>query len=325
MYLDSVLDISPFDHEARIKKAEAFFRMGSYNLAKHELDFLLRLNEKDTIAIFKRVLVNIQLEDYQAALSDADLYTGMKPGDAYGWYYKGYIFKNRVPANPITIAAKTSYKKALKNLEKAVEVKGGQFYEAFVVIGNIYKNLNERTKAADYYQKAIAADSTQGLPYMNIGSMKLSENDTIAALALFYKAIEVNPEDQYSITQVNKFLIRLGIYEQAVSVFDSWIKEDSISLNGWLGKGSVFLQQKKFSEALACFDKAAVYHPGTAAVYYYHGLANIGLGEKKAGKEDLQLAAGLGNAAARKYLETDLHYSESWLPLLFGVLKQLSK
>lgn len=324
-YLDSILDVSPFDREVRLKKAEVFFRMGSYNLSKHEIDFLLQLNPYDTTAIFKRVLVNIQLQDYPAALSDANNYTDIKPEDAYGWYYKGYIFKNRVPSKPLTITVKTSYKKAIKNLEKAIEVKGGRFYEAFVVLGNIYKNLDEKSKAIENYFKAIAADSTQGLPYMNIGEMQLSEKDTTTALASFYKAIDVNPEDQYTITQVNKYFARLGIYDQALSVFDNWIKKDSASLNGWLGKGSVFLQQKKFTEALTCFDKAISYHPGSAVVYYYHGLANIGLGEKKAGKEDLRLAAELGNAAARKYLETDLRYSESWLPFLFGVLKQLPK
>jgi tetratricopeptide (TPR) repeat protein len=325
IYLDSVLDISPFDRQVRLTKAEAFFRMGNYNLSKHELDFLLQLNKNDTTAIFKRVLVNIQLGDYQAALSDANNYTDIKPGDAYGWYYKGYIFKNRVPSKPVTVTVKTSYKKAIKNLEKAIEINGGQFYEAFVVLGNIYKNLDERDNALDNYRKAIAADSNQGLPYMNIGEMQLSGKDTAAALASFYKAIDVNPEDQYTITQVNKYLVRLGIYDQALSIFDRWINDDSTSLNGWLGKGSVYLQQKKFPESLACFDKAVSYHPGTAAVYYYHGLANIGLGEKKAGKEDLRLAAELGNAAARKYLETDLRYSESWLPFLFGLLKQLPK
>lgn len=325
IYLDSVLDISPFDRQVRLTKAEAFFRMGNYNLSKHELDFLLQLNKNDTTAIFKRVLVNIQLGDYQAALSDANNYTDIKPGDAYGWYYKGYIFKNRVPSKPVTVTVKTSYKKAIKNLEKAIEINGGQFYEAFVVLGNIYKNLDERDNALDNYRKAIAADSNQGLPYMNIGEMQLSGKDTAAALASFYKAIDVNPEDQYTITQVNKYLVRLGIYDQALSIFDRWINDDSTSLNGWLGKGSVYLQQKKIPESLACFDKAVSYHPGTAAVYYYHGLANIGLGEKKAGKEDLRLAAELGNAAARKYLETDLRYSESWLPFLFGLLKQLPK
>lgn len=304
-------------------KAEAFFRMGNYNLSKHETDFLLRLNANDTTAIFKRILINIQLGDYPAALSNADNYTGMKPGDAYGWYYKGYIFKNRVPSKPITITVKTSYKKAIKNLEKAIEVKGGQFYEASVVLGNIYKNLGDRASAMNNYEHAMVADSTQGLPYMNIGDMKLSEKDTATTLEFFYKAIEVNPEDQYNITQVNKYLVRLGIYDQALSTFDNWIKIDSASLNGWLGKGSVYLQQKKFMEALVCFEKAVSCHPGTAVVYYYRGLANIGLGEKKTGKEDLRLAAGLGNAAARKYLETDLRYSESWLPFLFGVLKQL--
>lgn len=325
IYLDSVLDVSPFDRDVRLKKAEAFFRMGSYNLSKHEIDFLLQLNAYDTTAIFKRVLVNIQLGDYPAALEDANNYTDIKPGDAYGWYYKGYIFKNKVPSRPVTVTVKTAYKKAIKNLEKAIEIKGGQFYEAFVVLGNIYKNLDERDNALDNYRKAIAADSNQGLPYMNMGEMRLSEKDTTAALASFYKAIDVNPEDQYTITQVNKYLVRLGIYDQALSIFDRWINDDSMSLNGWLGKGALCLQQKRFTEALICFDKAVAYHPGTAVVYYYHGLANIGLGEKKAGKEDLRLAAELGNPAARKYLETDLRYSESWLPFLFRLLNQLPK
>ncbi len=321
---DSVLKLIPGNRAAQIGIAEGNFHLGNYNFALSYLNRLLEMNANDTDAVFRKALVLLSLENYKEALTVIDHYIQLSPKDPEGWYYKGYCQKNEATHSYGTFGDKSNYRKAIKSLNNAIELAGGSHYKSFVVLGNIYKNMDDLNTAVSFYQKAIEADSTQGLPYINIGDVKLLQHDTTAAVNYFNRAIEQNPADEYNLSLVNSRLLKLGMMEKVYMQTQALLANDSVSLNGLLVMGSLLLREKKYKEALTFFDKALYYHPGSSTAYYYRGITLICLEDKKAGKKDIQQAAVMGNVMAKHFLETDPGNIRNWLPSVYNVLRMFT-
>lgn len=321
---DSVLKLIPGNRAAHIGIAEGHFHLGNYNFALNHLNRLLETNANDTNVVFKKALVLLNLENYREALTVIDHYIQLSPKDPEGWYYKGYCQKNEATHSYGTFGDKSNYRKAIKSLNNAIELAGGSHYKSFVVLGNIYKNMDDVNTAVSFYQKAIDADSTQGLPYINIGDVKLMQHDTAAAINYFNRAIEQNPTDEYNLSLVNTRLLKLGMIEKVYRQTEAILANDSTSLNGLLAMGSLLLREKKYNQALIFFDKALKYHPGSSTAHYYRGITLICLEDKKAGKKDIQEAALMGNVMAKRFLETDPGNIRNWLPSIYNVLRMFS-
>ena len=323
LYCDSVLQLKPTDYSARVNLSESYYRLGMYSLSVKNLDILLQQKPGSGELLYKRCISFYGMKDYDSALSDIDEYIKIQPSEPLGWYMKGLIQKNKVQANTYQRDKKSFYKKPIKNLEKAIDLSGGKYYEAWVVLGNIRKNIGEGKEALQCYEHAIECDSTKGLPYILIGEKILSDKDTASALDYFYKALEIDGDDRQVQEMVNDHYMDLGLFDQVSIKMDSLIALDSSSLEGWLGRGILHLHQKKYADALVCFDTAIHFHPGSTNAYYLRGLTWISLKDKKKAGDDLRYAASLGHAGAKEVLKNDLRFSESWLPFVGEVLKKV--
>jgi tetratricopeptide (TPR) repeat protein len=321
---DSVLKLIPGNRSAHIGIAEGHFHLGNYNYALSHLNRLLEINANDTDVVFKKVLVLLSMENYKDALTVIDHYIQLSPKDPEGWYYKGYCQKNEATHSYGTFGDKSNYRKAIKSLNNAIELAGGSHYKSFVVLGNIYKNMDDLPSALNYYQKAIAADSSEGLPYINMGDVKLKQKDTANALLYFNRAMEIDPFDDYNLTVVNSHLLKLGMIEKVTRQTEALLANDSTSLNGLLAMGALLLREKKYNEALSFFNKAIDYHPGASTAFYYRGIARICLDDKKQGRKDIEQAAAMGNVMARRFIETNPANLRNWLPTLYNVLRMFS-
>jgi tetratricopeptide (TPR) repeat protein len=184
--------------------------------------------------------------------------------------------------------------------------------------------MDDLPSALNYYQKAIAADSSEGLPYINMGDVKLKQKDTANALLYFNRAMEIDPFDDYNLTVVNSHLLKLGMIEKVTRQTEALLANDSTSLNGLLAMGALLLREKKYNEALSFFNKAIDYHPGASTAFYYRGITRICLDDKKQGRKDIEQAAAMGNVMARRFIETNPANLRNWLPTLYNVLRMFS-
>ena len=319
---DSVLKLQPADFTAHFKISEALFNLGMYASTLNHLNYLLQAYPGNADIIFKRACTHYAMDRYYDALADINDYIKLAPTDPEGWYTKGLIQKNQVQSSGLA-TMKSAYKKAIKNLEKAIDLSNGKFYKSYVVLGNISTKVSEYDKAVTYYQLAIESDSTRGLPYVLLGDLRIHAKDTPAAMTYFYKALETDPDDEQVQRMVNQQFMDMGLYDRIQLKMDSLIALDSASLEGWLGKGGLLMHQKKYTEAIACFDKAIKYHPGSMNAYYLRGLAWLNLGDKNKAREDLRHAADFGHPGAKYMLEHNLKFSESWLPFVGEILKRV--
>jgi tetratricopeptide (TPR) repeat protein len=322
LYYDSVLKLQPADFTAHSRISDALNSLGMYAPALSHLNYLMQAYPGNADIMYKRACTNFEMKRYYDALADINDYIKLEPTDPEGWYIKGLIQKNQIePHGAGTM--KSFYKKAIKNLEKAIEVAGGKFYKSYVVLGNISTKVNEYDQAVVYYNLAIESDSTKGLPYVLLGDLRIHAKDTAAAMAYFIKSLDTDPDDNQVLKMVNQQFMDLGLYDRVLLKMDSLITLDSTSLEGWMGKGSLLMHQKKFPEAITCFDKAIKYHPGSMNAYYLRGIAWLNLKDKKKAGDDLRYAADFGHPGAKYMLEHDLKFSESWLPFAGEVLKRV--
>ena len=321
---DSVLKLLPGNRAAHMGIAEGLFHLGNYNYALNHLNRLLDVNANDTDVVFKKVLVLLKMENFKKALPEIDHYIKLRPTDPEGWYYKGYCQKNEATHSSGNWGDQSNYKKAIKSLNNAVELAGGSHYKSFVVLGNIYKNMNDLPAAVVYYEKAITADSSEGLPYINLGDVKLKQKDTATALVFFNRAMEIDPYNENNLSVVNSHLLKLGMIEKVTMQTEALLVNDSTSLSGLLAMGALLLREKKYREALSFFNKAIDYHPGSSPAYYYRGITRICLEEKKQGRKDIEQAAEMGNVMAKHFIETNPGNLRNWLPTLYNVLRMFS-
>gem|GEM_PF-4220616 len=322
IYYDSVLKLQPADFTANFKISEALYQLGMYASTLKHLNYLMQAYPGNADIIYKRACTNLEMKRYYDALADINDYIKLTPSDPEGWYLKGLIQKNQIePHGAGTM--KSFYKKAIKNLEKAIELSNGKFYKSYVVLGNISNNVNKYDEAVVYYNLAIESDSTRGLPYVLLGNLRIHAKDTAAAMAYFIKALDIDPDDGQVQKMVNEQFMNLGLYDRVLLKMDSLIALDSTSLEGWLGKGAMLMHQKKFPESITCFDKAIKYHPGSMNAYYLRGIAWLNLKDKKKASDDLRYAADFGHPGAKYMLENNLKFSESWLPFAGEVLKRV--
>jgi len=289
----------------------------------NHLNYLMQTYPGNPHVIYKRALTNYEMRRYYDALADINDYIKLAPADPEGWYMKGLIQKNQIPPNSGLAALKSAYKKSIKNLEKAIEVAGGKFYKSYVVLGNISTKLNEYDQAVAYYHLAIQSDSTKGLPYALLGDLRIHAKDTPAAMTYFYKALETSPNDMHVQKLVDYQFMDMGLYDLVLVKMDSLLAHDSGSIDGWLGKGALLMRQKKYTEAISCFDTAIKFHPGSMNAYYLRGIAWLNLNDKKKASDDLRHAADFGHPGAKYMLEHNLKFSESWLPFVGEVLKRV--
>lgn len=322
IYYDSVLKFQPADFTAHIRISEALYKLGMYASALNHLNYLMQAYPGNADILYKRACTNVEMKRYYDALADINDYIRLEPADPEGWYLKGLIQKNQIePHGAGTM--KSFYKKAIKNLEKAIELSNGKFYKSYVVLGNISRNVNKYDEALVYYNLAIASDSTEGLPYVLLGDLRIHAKDTAAAMAYFIKALDIDPDDGQVQKMVNEQFMDLGLYDRVLLKMDSLIALDSTSQEGWLGKGILLMHQKKFTEAVACFDTAIRHHPGSMNAYYLRGIAWLNLKDKQKAADDLRYAADFGHPGAKYMLEHDLKFSESWLPFVGEILKRV--
>jgi len=323
LYFDSILHLQPADFTAHEKISEALFELGMYASALNHLNYLMQSYPGNPKVIFERALTHYEMKHYYDALADINDYLKLAPTDPEGWYMKGLIQKNQIPPNSGLATMKSAYKKSIKSLEKAIEVAGGKYYKSYVVLGNISTKLSDYDQAVAYYQLAIQSDSTRGIPYVRLGDLRIHAKDTAAAMAYFFKALEIDPDDRQVQQLVNEQFMDLGLYSHVMIKMDSLIAQDSGSIDGWLGKGALLMHQKKYTESIACFDTALHYHPGSMNAYYLRGIAWLKLNDKKKASDDLRHAADFGHPDAKYMLEHNLKFSESWLPFVGEVLKRV--
>ena len=215
--------------------------------------------------------------------------------EAYKYYIEGR--KHHVRADN---------REAIKLYEKAVEI-DPEFAMAYRIMASAYNNLGNRTKAKEYYQKAMELRnrvSDRERYFIQADYYRLSEITHDKAIEAFNKLLELYPDDwignnnlgvlyrsleewekalesfktsakqhkvMVSCRNLARMYEKLGLYDEAKKVLEDYIENVSDDAGFHIELGYNYLFQRKYDLALEETEKAFLLDPSYRRYYYLKG------------------------------------------------------
>jgi tetratricopeptide (TPR) repeat protein len=93
------------------------------------------------------------------------------------------------------------------------------------------------------------------------------------ALDLYTKAVVFNPSDKITMLKIANIYKLKGNNAKAISFYDKIISIDKDSTDAYFNKGLVFANQKKYDDAIKCFEKVTELTPEYPYAYYSLAMA----------------------------------------------------
>ena len=142
------------------------------------------------------------------------------------------------------------YDKALKDVNKAIEIKPG-FGEAHLTRGNILFWNNQFDQALVDYELFLAADSNSPYPINNVGSIMFNKGKYKEALRRFNRALEIKPD--YNDAYFNRACAHavLKMYDKAFADFESAIRFNPEKAGIYLNRSFTYKETGQFEKAIA--------------------------------------------------------------------------
>jgi tetratricopeptide (TPR) repeat protein len=158
-----------------------------------------------------------------------------------------------------------------------------------------YSNKKNLDSAHIYDLKAIAADSSFSAAYVDVGQYFLIRSQDLSDSIKNYKQAEKNadadrvlkirdafldssatyfasglkyePDNITVLEQYGVVLLVLGRYDGAVNIFTKLTELEPFRKDHWINLGDIYVQQQKFADAIAPFEKAIEIDPGDAKLW----------------------------------------------------------
>lgn len=308
-------------HKADALRSQGAMRMlqKDYPGAIAVLSEAIKLNPKDADAYNERGMTRVQSGDLQGALADYNKSLSLQPSDAYA--YMGRAFTN------LKLQDKVS---AIADAKQAINIAPNYGFP-YLILAVIHYNFGDTPQAIAGFKKASKLFTAQGNKAYGYGSQAFASvlsNNHRAAINLFTKAIQANPNDAemydlrgdaYKANGDNQKA--LADYSKAISINPNyaaaytsratvrWIdKSDAqgaltdlnkaLNLDPSQDKAYFFraiirIQQQDKQAALADINNAIKYVVNDADGYMYKGIGSALQGDKQGAKTNLQKSASL--------------------------------
>ena len=93
------------------------------------------------------------------------------------------------------------------------------------------------------------------------GVKSMEKNDNEDAERFFLRSLEIIPDRVSTLNNLSVVQIKLRKIEEALKNSIKAIELDDSNFNGWLNAGTIYLLNKKFKQALECFNKCSILQP----------------------------------------------------------------
>jgi tetratricopeptide (TPR) repeat protein/transglutaminase-like putative cysteine protease len=241
-------------------------------------------------------------DDYTASVTLPAGYTPVLPAAAnlvedFAEYHSRYSFANGVlrgerrlviKENKVPAAEMGEYEKFVQAVKddatamislrvKSASAASGasavpQQAESFYEQGRKAMGQRDLADAANFFEKAVAADGKFAMAWAGLGAAHLEQGDVDQGIEELRKAIAADPKQAFSYRVLARAQIMLRRPDDALETWRSLEKADPDDGDAPLGAGSILLMEKRYAEAVPELEKA-VKHNST------NGLLFLGLGQ----------------------------------------------
>lgn len=295
--------------------------------ALHKLNEALAVLPALPDAWYNRAVVQAEMGQYDAALSDLDSV------EAYDPYYQGLalvrsgflmeagryqdaskVLDSYLAKNPNDIRALHRRGTALFLLEETEAAAAdfqkttsldASFAAAWNDLASAYRKMGQADKALGFLQQALKAEPGAAYILNNYGSTLRSLDRKEEALKQYEAAIQADPN--YALAYVNQasLLIEMENLAQAAPLTKEAVKRFPNDATAWNLRGVVLRQQGDIEASLKAFDTSLSLQSDYATALLNRAISREETGDGNGACADYQKAADLGLEIARKYLDRE--------------------
>lgn len=156
--------------------------------------------------------------------------------------------------------------------------------DALKILATIYQLKNDFEKARETYENVLDLDANQESAWINLGNILRNQKKYINALDCFLKANELNPKNDFVLSQVAHTHRNLGDLEAASNCFVRACKLNPNNRYALNGLGLCHKDLDEHDAAIKCFEEILQHEPR-----HFEALCNLALTHRTLGNLDAAL------------------------------------
>ncbi len=194
------------------------------------------------------------------------------------------------------------YDDAIKSIDKVIQ-KDPQESEAYYMLGRVFLEKQDTTKAMNAYQTAVEMDSGNTDAWLIMGNLLTRQNNP-KAIRYFDNGLSVNPDNIALLQSKGYALQYFGNFNGSLAVFDEIARKNPQNAESYFNKGVVYLKMDSLKMAEKSFNLAQKLDPANYLFYLNKGIALELQGDLKGALEQFEQAEKLGGGKDERVLES---------------------
>ena len=178
-------------------------------------------------------------------------------------------------------------------------------------LGVAFAEAGDASKAADYYQRAIALKPDYTSAIINLGNLFQNQANYSQAEELYERAISLDPRDPDAWVNLGNLYLHLALTQQAKSAYEKAIALKSNDVEAIIDLGAVLQRAGDFSAAEQAYQHAIAVDPSQAAAYCDLGALFLQQGNLAAAREQLIKAIEHNSSYALAYFDLGVVYEQT--------------
>ena len=178
-------------------------------------------------------------------------------------------------------------------------------------LGVAFAEAGDTSKAADYYQRAIALKPDYTSAIINLGNLFQNQANYSQAEGLYKRAISLDPQDPDAWVNLGNLYLHLALTQQAKSAYEKAIALKSNDIEAIIDLGAVLQRSGDFSAAEEAYQRAIAVDPSQAAAYCDLGALFLQQGNLAAAREQLIKAIEHNSSYALAYFDLGVVYEQT--------------
>lgn len=252
----------------------------SVSLYKKALEKAKSVDEK-VLMLFNLGVIYTELHDWNTAINYYKKILEMDPNYSHAYYQLGVLYED---LNDLE-AAKSYYQKAIG----ICKIDNLSLYN----LANILDRQGDLDQAISLYYQILKTDPNHSYALNNLGAIYEQSEDFDLALDLLKKSIENHPN--YYLSHFNMGVVYFAFGDKNKAIYHYNIAKD-LNLNYeyvYLNLSALFLDDKKYNEALDVLTEGILYNSKAHDLYYNRACTYSIIGHGENALDDLEVALEL--------------------------------
>ncbi len=280
-YLNEAIQKDPDLQEAYFTRAKCNEMLFRKKAALTDYNILLALAPTHDEATFSRGIIHYDLANYTAAVDDFTNFLDLPKGETNSVFFRTSLYE--------------------KGSDKIITAQGS-LAEVYNYLGLSYSALQRYPEAITNYDKALSLNPRAVDYLINKGIAMEKFNQPYSALALYKKAMLIEPDNGLASYNFSLLSSQLNTQETAIEAFDQVIAKDSTLAFAYTERGSSKLKTGDYQGALEDYNQALTLDPNSPDNWLNRGLAKEKLKDFNGAYEDFSQYIDMHPDLARGYL-----------------------